>query len=92
MIRLQFRSRGLIGGVLSGLLTLMAVAASFAEDLSIADLPEEQLREILPGAETFQQVTNQSYWEGRDAGGEIVGWVALSTDVVSIKGYSGRPW
>ena len=84
------RSRGL-GVVLLSLLTLMMGAAGLAEDYNIADLPEEQLREILPGAETFQQVANQAYWEGHDAKGEIVGWVALSTDVVSIKGYSGKP-
>ena len=86
------RSRTLIGAVLLAcLLTLLSAASGFAQTYSIAELEEQQLRDILPGAESFQQVENQSYWEGRNDKDEVVGWVALSTDVVTIKGYSGKP-
>lgn len=73
------------------ILPLLILSSGSAQAWTIAELPETQLKEILPGAESFQQVPQQSYWEGRDAKGELKGWVALSTDVVTIKGYSGKP-
>ena len=92
MCRMLSRSRTWFGALLLAcLLTLLPAASVFAETYRIADLEEQQLREILPGAESFQQVEGQTYWEGRNAADEIVGWIALSTDVVSIKGYSSKP-
>jgi NosR/NirI family nitrous oxide reductase transcriptional regulator len=46
---------------------------------------------VLPGAETFQPVPGAKFWTGHDATGELVGWVALSTDIVDVKAYSGKP-
>ncbi|MBW2268992.1 MAG: 4Fe-4S binding protein [Deltaproteobacteria bacterium] len=31
------------------------------------------------------------HWEGLDEDGDVVGWVALSTDFVDLKAYSGKP-
>src|SRR5690554_120799 len=50
---------------------------------------------VLPGAARFERVEGSGgaapFRVGYDAQGEIVGWVALSTDVVDIKAYSGKP-
>lgn len=46
---------------------------------------------VLPGAAKFERVPHKPYWMGLDADGDVVGWVALSTDVVDIKAYSGEP-
>ena len=72
-------------------LLLLPGPAARAQSIRIAGLPKAQLREVLPKAESFAQIENQPYWEGRRADGEMAGWIALSTDVVSIKGYSGKP-
>ncbi|MBT8037203.1 MAG: 4Fe-4S binding protein [Verrucomicrobiae bacterium] len=76
----------------AGALALVMGTAALAQDsIQLADLPENQLQEILPEAQSFRQVPNQPFWSGHNAEGELVGWVVLSTDVVSIKGYSGKP-
>jgi len=87
----RLRSRCQIHAVLACLAVLLLAPAALAQTYRIADLPQEDLKAILPGAESFRQVPNQPYWEGLDSRGEVVGWLALSTDVVSIKGYSGKP-
>lgn len=46
---------------------------------------------VLPRATRFERVAEQPYVVGKDATGKTVGWVALSSDVVEIKGYSGKP-
>lgn len=50
---------------------------------------------VLPGAARFERVEGSGgaapFRVGYDAQGDIVGWVALSTDVVDIKAYSGKP-
>ncbi len=46
---------------------------------------------VLPGAASFEAVEGKPYARGLDADGELVGWIVLSTDVVDIKGYSGKP-
>ncbi len=47
--------------------------------------------EVLPQASTFRAVEGAPHWEGLDADGEPVGWIALSTDFVDLKAYSGKP-
>ncbi len=47
---------------------------------------------VLPGAVRFELVSKPfPYAIGYDSGNRVVGWVALSTDVVDIDGYSGKP-
>ena len=46
---------------------------------------------VLPGADTFERAPDGPYWVGLDTAGEPVGWVAVSTDIVDIKGYSSKP-
>jgi NosR/NirI family nitrous oxide reductase transcriptional regulator len=48
-------------------------------------------RDVLPGAVSFEAIEGKPYARGLDAAGEPVGWIVLSTDVVDIKGYSGKP-
>ena len=48
--------------------------------------------EVLPGAERFEPPKpDVAYLAGFDGAGELKGWVVLSTDVVDIKAYSGKP-
>lgn len=46
---------------------------------------------VLPAAVAFEPVPDAKYWTGLDAAGDPVGWVALSTDIVDVKAYSGKP-
>lgn len=46
---------------------------------------------VLPGARRFEAVDGAPYVVGLADGTEPVGWVALSTDVVDIPAYSGKP-
>lgn len=72
--------------------TASVVPATAAGDaptaLDCATLP---CGDVLPRAVRFEPVAEEAYWVGRDAGGGVVGWVALSTDFVDIKAYSGKP-
>jgi len=47
--------------------------------------------EVLPRAVDFRPAEDGDQWVGVDGDGELVGWVALSTDFVDIKAYSGKP-
>jgi NosR/NirI family nitrous oxide reductase transcriptional regulator len=74
------------------LLLLISPAVSAAEppgglDCDVMDCPG-----VLPGAVSFEEPpADGAYRVGKDAAGEVVGWVALSTDIVDIKAYSGKP-
>ncbi|MDH5491686.1 MAG: FMN-binding protein, partial [Myxococcales bacterium] len=46
---------------------------------------------ILPGATRFEREEGRSFVTGRDEAGELVGWVFLSTEIVDIPAYSGKP-
>ena len=48
-------------------------------------------QQVLPGATRFERVLDKPYAVGFDPDGAPVGWVVLSTTVVDIKGYSGKP-
>ncbi len=55
------------------------------------DCEKLDCRTVLPEASRFEQREGLPYATGYDASGERVGWVALSTDLVDIKAYSGKP-
>ncbi len=57
-------------------------------ELDCAALP---CAEVLSGAVSFEPAEGAKHWVGHDAAGELSGWVALSTDFVDIKAYSGKP-
>jgi NosR/NirI family nitrous oxide reductase transcriptional regulator len=77
------------GAIWGGAAVSTAVAASRApEGLDCAAQP---CAEVLPGAVEFQPVEGKLYRVGVDEAGEVVGWIALSTDFVDIKAYSGKP-
>ena len=46
---------------------------------------------VLPGAVRFDAAEGRPFVVGVDASGEPVGWVVMSTDVVDIMAYSGKP-
>jgi NosR/NirI family nitrous oxide reductase transcriptional regulator len=45
----------------------------------------------MPSASTFRPVADAKHWEGLGEDGEVAGWLALSTDFVDLKAYSGKP-
>jgi len=55
------------------------------------DCATDDCARVLPGAVRFEKPDGKPYAAGYDVEGEVVGWVTLSTDVVDIKGYSGKP-
>ncbi len=56
------------------------------------DCTKVDCKGVLPGAARFEKPKTQAkYRIGYDAAGKLVGWVVLSTDVVDVKAYSGKP-
>ena len=47
--------------------------------------------DVLPGAVRFEPAGDKPYSTGFDGDGERVGWVALSNQIVDVKGYSSKP-
>lgn len=47
--------------------------------------------EVLPGAVRFEREEGHAFDTGYDASGEVVGWVALSVELVDVVAYSGHP-
>jgi NosR/NirI family nitrous oxide reductase transcriptional regulator len=78
-----------VGAVWGLLLACPAQAAvEPPTELDCAILP---CAEVLPEAADFRPAEDGDQWIGLDGEGEPVGWVALSTDFVDIKAYSGKP-
>ena len=46
---------------------------------------------VMPAATEFHPVEGAAHWEGVDGDGDVVGWLALSTDFIDLKAYSGQP-
>ena len=46
---------------------------------------------VVPAATEFRSVDGAPHWEALDRDGDVIAWVALSTDFVDIKAYSGKP-
>jgi len=55
------------------------------------DCAQDPCARVLPSAVRFERPEGKPYVQGFDAQGQPVGWVVLSSDVVDIKGYSGKP-
>ncbi|MCA9599483.1 MAG: 4Fe-4S binding protein [Myxococcales bacterium] len=79
--------------VLAAVLCALLPARAAAETTGNIELDCSKLdcKGVLPGAVRFDVVKGARYRRGVDAAGKEVGWVVLSTDVVDIKGYSGKP-
>jgi len=77
-----------VAGCVLSCSTQSRAAASAPTALDCERLPCAQ---VLPQATRFEPAPNADYWIGRDADGNLAGWVALSTDFVKIKAYSGKP-
>ncbi len=75
-------------GALLLLLLAQDAQGAPAPELDCAKMP---CAEVLPGAVKFEALPRVPFVKGLDAAGELAGWVALSTDMVAIKGYSGKP-
>src|SRR5690606_22266604 len=55
------------------------------------DCEVHDCRRVFPQAATFGAVPDKPYLLALNEAGETIGWLVLSTDVVEIKGYSGKP-
>lgn len=67
------------------------VSAQSAEAPERLDCDELDCAAVLPEASRFEQSDDRAYATGLSSTGEPVGWVVLSTDVVDIPAYSGKP-
>jgi len=87
------RSTAVAVAVLTWVLLLALPAAATSGpppkklDCAVMDCPR-----VLPGATKFEPAPGGApYLVGKNAAGELVGWIVMSTDVVDIKAYSGKP-
>ncbi|MCO4761365.1 MAG: 4Fe-4S binding protein [Myxococcales bacterium] len=85
-----FGGRGLVVALVTALL-LMAQPVAAKPAPKTLDCETQPCAEVLPGAVSFKPVAGTSYQVGVDAAGKSLGWVGLSTDVVDIDAYSGKP-
>jgi NosR/NirI family nitrous oxide reductase transcriptional regulator len=83
--------------ILIGLLALLAMTGAAGPAVGATRAPERldcssmPCAAVFPAAQAFQPVAGATHWEAVDASGEVIGWLALSTDLVDIKAYSGKP-
>lgn len=78
--------------MLNVLIASVALAAAPGPNSAFGlDCAVQPCAEVLPTAQSFAPVEGRPFVEGRDASGTLVGWVALSTDLMDQKGYSGKP-
>lgn len=86
----QARRSGLSALLLAAALLWVAPAAA-AVPMAL-DCPAVDCGAVLPGAARFEpSKAGGRFAVGLDTAGKPVGWVALSTDLVDIKAYSGKP-
>jgi NosR/NirI family nitrous oxide reductase transcriptional regulator len=89
VLRAFAAAAGLAWVVVGSMLSTTASAKPLPPtSLDCAALP---CAEVFPDADRFEAVADAPHWNALDANDEVVGWVALSTDFVNIKAYSGKP-
>jgi NosR/NirI family nitrous oxide reductase transcriptional regulator len=79
-----------VGSWAAGLLAVAPAGAASKAPVAL-DCAAMPCAEIMPAATRFRPVDGAKHWEGLDEEGDLVGWVALSTDFVDLKAYSGEP-
>jgi NosR/NirI family transcriptional regulator, nitrous oxide reductase regulator len=62
-----------------------------ADDQQLNCSTQAACARVLPDAFAFSPVPGKPYQVGLNAQGKTIGWVVLSTDVVKVNGYSGKP-
>ncbi len=77
--------------IVTAALLLPAGGALAAAPPARLDCAQLACARVLPGAARFEAVAGQPFLEGRSAEGDALGWVVMSTDVVDIMAYSGKP-
>jgi len=96
-LRRLARSRAAVRWAVLGLLlsasVLLLGARAEAQTAALAlDCEALDCAATLPGAVRFERAKGAAPFDvGYDASGKLAGWVVLSTDVVDIKAYSGKP-
>lgn len=70
---------------------MMVLAGTSLASADVLDCEVTDCRAVLPTAQRFEPVEGRPYLQGLDADGDVVGWVAQSSDLVDIKAYSGKP-
>lgn len=84
---------GLLGGPLFWLVLSVANAATAQHTPAPTHLDCSVMHcdEVLPGATRFERAEGQPFDTGYDAQGAVRGWVGLSSELVDVPAYSGRP-
>ena len=79
--------------VLAGHLALGSVAAAQSEVPTRLDCEQmgANCSRVLPGATRFERMADRPFVRGYDADGQALGYLVLSTEVVDIPAYSGKP-
>jgi NosR/NirI family nitrous oxide reductase transcriptional regulator len=72
-------------------LSLVAPAAAASAPPAALDCAAMPCAEVMPAAARFRAVEGAPHWEALDEDGDVIGWLVLSTDLVDIKAYSGKP-
>jgi NosR/NirI family nitrous oxide reductase transcriptional regulator len=80
-----------VGGALAAAPGLATAQVHFDKFDRTLDCAQDPCAQVLPKAASFVPVQGRPWAQGLDAAGAPVGWVTLSTEVVDIKGYSGKP-
>ncbi len=91
---MNYRALIAVAAALTVTTALMGVSAASGPPsaLDCAGAHASECASVLPAAATFEPAGPDKAWfVGRDDGGEVVGWLMLSTDAVDIPGYSGKP-
>jgi len=88
--RSSIRAR-LAAGFVTLLVWLTGPALAAGPAPEAVDCARMPCAEVMPDAAGFRPVEEAPWWEGLDADGKVVGWLALSTSLVEIKAYSGKP-
>jgi NosR/NirI family transcriptional regulator, nitrous oxide reductase regulator len=90
--RFTIRSVYLLIVGLIGILTPVYASAYTPQKLSCHSAQQlMRCQSILQGAVHFESVENTPYQAGYNEDGTLVGWLVLSTDIVDIQAYSGKP-
>jgi NosR/NirI family nitrous oxide reductase transcriptional regulator len=70
---------------------LVAPAGAASKAPKAVDCASMACDAVMPAAASFRPVEGSPHWEALDADGDVIGWIALSTEFVDIKAYSGKP-
>lgn len=70
---------------------LLSAPAKAEDNVNILNCEQYPCKEVIPGADAFEKAEGKLNVMKALKGGSHIGYVLLSTDIVDIPGYSGKP-